>query len=245
MGKLISYPISLIAMLIFLFFLVLFHPIQFICLHVFGYRAHKNSVDILNFFLVGCTNLLGTQYKLENFDNIPKNKSLLFVANHQSMFDIVALIWFLRKFDFKFVSKIELGKGIPSVSYNLRNGGSVLIDRNNPKKAIADIKVFAESLEVNKRSALIFPEGTRSKTGVPKKFYESGLKTLCEYFPSGTIVPITINNSWKMHKYKSFFPFGLGVKIKYTFHEALKISEYSFDDLFERTKTDIIGDVQI
>lgn len=241
--KLISYPISLVAMLIFLLFLVIFHPIQYICLKVFGYRAHKNSVDILNFFLTGCTNLLGTVYKLENFETIPNKTSLIFVANHQSMFDIVAVIWFLRKFDFKFVSKIELGKGIPSVSYNLRHGGSVLIDRQNPKKAIVDIKNFAHYLETNNRSALIFPEGTRSKDGVPKRFYESGLKTLCENFPSATIVPFTINNSWKMHKYKSFFPFGLGVKIRYTFHKSLKVSDYSFEELFEKTQKSIVDAV--
>jgi 1-acyl-sn-glycerol-3-phosphate acyltransferase len=46
----------------------------------------------------------------------------------------------LRDFHCKFVSKKELGKGIPSVSYNLRHGGSALIDRKDPKQAIPEIK---------------------------------------------------------------------------------------------------------
>ena len=243
MLRLLSIPISLFALVLFYSFLLLFHPIQMICLNVFGYRAHKVSVDILNFFLVGCTMLLGTTYSMENFEVIPDKKPLIFVANHQSMFDIVALIWFLRKFDFKFVSKKELGKGIPSVSYNLKYGGSVLIDRKNPKQAIEDIKKFAQYLELNNRSALIFPEGTRSKDGVPKKFSENGLKMLCEFVPSATVVPITINNSWKFHKY-GFFPFGLFMKIKYTFHESLPVKDFIFEEIFEKSHTAIVNAVE-
>ena len=242
MLRIISVPISIIALVFFYSFLLLFHPIQIICLRVFGYKAHKHSVDILNFFLVGCTMLLGTSYSFENFKAIPTKKPLIFVANHQSLFDIVAMIWFLRKSDFKFVSKKELGSNIPSVSYNLRNGGSVLIDRANPKKAVIDIKNFGQYLETNKRSALIFPEGTRSKDGRPKKFYESGLRALCENTPSATIVPITINNSWKFHKY-GFFPFGLFMKIKYTIHEPLVVKDYPFDKIFEKTHQAIVNAV--
>ena len=95
MLRILSIPISLVALLFFYSFLLLFHPIQMICLNVFGYRAHKVSVDMLNFFLVGCTMLLGTTYSMENFKSIPNQKPLIFVANHQSMFDIVAMIWFL------------------------------------------------------------------------------------------------------------------------------------------------------
>lgn len=243
MLKIISVPVSLIALLFFYSFLLLFHPIQIICLRVFGYQAHKQSVDILNFFLIGCTMLLGTTYKFENFDSIPDKKPLIFVANHQSMFDIAGMIWFLRKFDFKFVSKKELGKGVPSVSYNLNHGGSVLIDRTKPREALEAIKKFGNYLETFKRSALIFPEGTRSKDGVPKKFYESGLRTLCENTPSATIVPITINNSWKFHKY-GFFPFGLFMKIKYTFHEPLVVKDFPFDQIFEKTHQAIVNSVE-
>ena len=63
----------------------------------------------------------------------------MIVANHQSMNDIPPIIWYLRKHHPKFVSKMELGKGIPSVSYNLVHGGSVLIDRKNSKQAIGQI----------------------------------------------------------------------------------------------------------
>ena len=164
--------------------LVIFHPIQWICFNVFGYQAHKKSVDYLNFFLVKCTNILGTTYRFENLNSIPKNVPLIVVANHQSMYDIIAIIWYMRRYHCKFVSKKELGSGIPSVSYNLRHGGSVLIDRKDPKQAIPTIKGLSEYIEKNTRSAVIFPEGTRSKTGKPKEFAQSGLKILCKHAAS-------------------------------------------------------------
>jgi 1-acyl-sn-glycerol-3-phosphate acyltransferase len=235
MQKLISYPISIIYYLFFGLFLVLFHPIQWICFNVFGYQAHKKSVDYLNFFLVKCTNILGTRYHFKNIDKIPKNAPLIFVANHQSMYDIIGMIWFLRKFHPKFVSKKELGKGIPSVSYNLRNGGSVLIDRKEPKQAIPAIKELSEYIEKNIRTAVIFPEGTRSKTGKPKEFAQSGLKILCKYAPNAFVVPISINNSWKMVKFGAF-PMGLGNKLEFIIHDPIAVTDFSFDILMEKTE---------
>jgi 1-acyl-sn-glycerol-3-phosphate acyltransferase len=49
-------------------------------------------------------------YKFENVERVPKNVPIIFVSNHQSMYDIIAMIWFLRRFHCKFVSKKELGK---------------------------------------------------------------------------------------------------------------------------------------
>ena len=244
MKKIISYPITAIYYLIFFLFLCIFHPIQLISLKVFGYEAHKKSVDYLNFFLVKCTNLLGTTYKFENLDTIPENFPLIFVANHQSMYDIVAMIWFMRKYHIKFVSKKELGKGVPSVSYNLRNGGSVLIDREDPKQAIVEISKLSKYIELNKRSALIFPEGTRSKTGVPKKFSETGLKILCKFAPSAFVVPISINNSWKIVKF-GLFPLGLGNRLTFTIHKAMAVSDFSFQEIMEKSEKVITENIKI
>jgi 1-acyl-sn-glycerol-3-phosphate acyltransferase len=151
------------------------------------------------------------------------------------MYDIIGMIWFLRKFHPKFVSKKELGSGIPSVSYNLRNGGSVLIDRKDPKQAIPAIKGLSEYIEKNVRTAVIFPEGTRSKTGKPKEFAQSGLKILCKYAPSAYVVPISINNSWKMVKFGAF-PMGLGNKLEFIIHDPIAVSEFSFEEMMEKTE---------
>ena len=239
MQKIISYPISFIALFLFLITLVIFHPIQWICFNLVGYQAHKKSVDYLNFVLVRIGHVLGTTYKVENREDIPKGVPIIFVANHQSLFDIIAIIWFFRKFHPKFVSKKELGRGVPSVSYNLRHGGSVLIDRKDPKQAVPNIKKLSEYIELYKRSAVIFPEGTRSKTGAPKEFSQTGLKILCKYSPSAFVVPVSINNSWKIFKY-GFFPLGLGNHLTFVVHKPLSVKDLSFDELMKQTEQSIV-----
>ncbi len=235
MEKIISYPISIISLLLFLLTIFIFHPIQWICFNLFGYQAHKKSVDYLNFLLLRIAHLLGITFKIENREFIPKGVPIIFVANHQSMYDIIGIIWFLRRFHPKFVSKKELGKGIPSISYNLNHGGSVLIDRNDPKQAILEIKELSKYIEKTKRSAVIFPEGTRTRTGKPKEFAKSGLKILCKYAPSAFVVPITINNSWKFFKF-GFLPFGLGIRIIFTIHEAISVKNSDCDELTNITQ---------
>jgi len=244
MQKIISYPISFIAILLFLITLIIFHPNQWICFNVFGYQAHKKSVDYLNFFLLRIGHVLFNTFKIEGRESIPTGVPIIFVANHQGMYDIIGMIWLLRKFHPKFVSKAELGKGIPSVSYNLRHGGSVLIDRKDPKQAIPVIKGLSEYIENHKRSAVIFPEGTRSKTGKPKEFAQSGLKILCKYAPSAYIVPISINNSWKFFRYGAF-PYGLGNHITFTIHKALAVKDYSFEEISKLTENAIVQGINL
>ena len=244
MEKLVSYPISVVYYLCFGLTLVIFHPIQWFCLNVFGYQAHKKSVDYLNFCLTKCTNILGTTYSVKNKEVIPNNVPIIFVANHQSLYDIIGIIWFLRRFHAKFVSKKELGKGIPSVSYNLRHGGSVLIDRKDPKQALPVIKGLGEYIEKHNRSAVIFPEGTRSKTGKPKEFAQSGLKILCKYAPNAYIVPISINNSWKMVKFGAF-PMGLGNKLEFIIHEPMAVKDYSFEEIMQKTESAVVSAIKI
>ena len=174
---------------------------------------------------------------------VPEGVPLIIVANHQSMNDIPPIIWFMRKFHPKFISKKELGKGIPSVSYNLRHGGSVLIDRKDPKQALPAIKQMAEYIEKHNRSAVIFPEGTRSKTGVPKKFSENGLKILCKYAPSAYIVPISINNSWKTVRFGQF-PLGLCNRLTFTIQEPFAIKNIPFEEVIKRTENAVIQGIK-
>ena len=219
----------------FFLFLVIFHPLQWLSLKLFGKKAHEKVVAILNFFLVKSMLVLGVRIKVINPHEIPTNVPLIFVCNHQSTFDIPPFGWFFRKYHPKFVSKIELGKGIPSVSYNLRNGGSALINRKDSKQAISELVTFAKRIQKNNWSAIIFPEGTRSKTGKPKRFAVNGLKVLAKYNKNGYVVPVTINNSWKVFKYGKF-PLGLGSPITITVHKPKQINSLPFEELFNETE---------
>ncbi|MEZ4853001.1 lysophospholipid acyltransferase family protein [Flavobacterium sp.] len=241
MQKVLSYFLSVIFGIVFIGILLVFHPIQWVCLKI-GYNAHKKSVAVLNWFLIRSTHILGTTYHFKGVENVPKNVPLIIVSNHQSLYDIPPYIWFMRAWHPKFISKKELGKGIPSVSFNLRYGGSALIDRKDPKQALPEIKRVAEFINANNYSVVIFPEGTRSKTGKPKTFSINGLKMLYKFAPDAYFVPVTINNSWKMTKFGAF-PLGLGNRITHTVHQPLKISDYTFEEIFEKTQSNIIQSV--
>ena len=242
MQKLIAYPLSIIYYLLFGSTIVIFQVIQWICFNLFGYYAHKRSVDFLCFFLVANTYALGTRYKVKGVEKLPVGVPLIIASNHQSLYDITALGWFLRKVHPKYISKIELGKGIPSFSYNLQHGGSVLIDRDDPKQSLSAIRKMAEYIETHKRSTVIFPEGTRSKTGKPKPFMTNGLKILCKYAPSAYMVPVTINNSWKMTRWGSF-PLGIGSKFELIVHDPIPVKDMPFPELFEKTEQAVIRDI--
>ncbi|MFC4722975.1 lysophospholipid acyltransferase family protein [Geojedonia litorea] len=243
MRKLLAYPLTVLYLICFGLILLIFHPIQWLCLKLFGYQAHKISVDVLQWCLVRCLHILGTRFTFSNPHQISTNQPLIIVANHQSMYDISPIMWFMRKHHVKFISKKELGKGIPSVSFNLRHGGSVLIDRKNPRQALPAIMQFGEYIERTKRAAVIFPEGTRSKDGYPKKFQTKGLEILIKKVPSAVIVPISINNSWKMLRYGKF-PMGIGNHIIFTVHKPIKIATFTNKEalipLIESTITEAI-----
>jgi 1-acyl-sn-glycerol-3-phosphate acyltransferase len=243
MEKILSHFVSVVFYLVFVVFLLIFHPVQWVCLNVFGYQAHKKSVDVLNGMLLRCLHILGTTIAFKGIEKVPKGVPLIIVANHQSMYDIPPIIWFMRKFHPKFISKKELGKGIPSVSYNLRHGGSILIDRKDAKQALPAIKSLGEYIEKHGRSAVIFPEGTRSKTGIPKRFSENGLKILCKYAPSAYIVPISINNSWKIVRFGQY-PLGLGNCLNFTIQEPFAIKNIPFEEIMERTENAVIQGIK-
>ncbi|AOW22103.1 lysophospholipid acyltransferase family protein [Urechidicola croceus] len=242
MKKIIAYPLTIIFYLFYGLLLLIFHPIQWIALKLGGYNLHKKVVSILNLGLVRCLHFLGTKIKFINKQTIPENAPLIIVSNHQSMNDIPAIIWFMRKYHPKFVSKKELGKGIPSVSFNLRHGGSALIDRKNPKQAIEELARFGKYIEKNKFAAVIFPEGTRSRDGIPKRFSSNGMKTLVKKIPSAYIVPLTINNSWKLLKYGGF-PMNIGVDLIFEVHKPIQASSLKFEELFEKVEKTIKNSV--
>ena len=200
-------------------------------------------VDILNWILTKSLLIIGTTVRFTETYPIPKNTSIIFVANHQGLFDIPPMIWYLRKYHTKFVSKIELGKGIPSISFNLKHGGAALINRRDPKQALTELKKFGQRVHDNKWSAAIFPEGTRSVTGKPKKFSFNGLKMLVKYNPEAYIVPITINNSWKVFKYGKF-PLGMFNRIKINTHKPLKIDSLPVDELLQKVEATIVSSIK-
>lgn len=243
MKKLFSYPLTILYYLSFISTLILFHLIQIFCHRFLGYVAHKKSVDLLNFFLLRCLNILGTSFEFSNSFKMPDKGPLIIVSNHQSTYDIPPIIWYFRKYHPKFISKSSLGNGIPSVSYNLRHGGSVLIDREKPVLALEKIKTFGELVQKNQWAAVIFPEGTRSKDGRPKKFYSKGLLSLFEQIPHATVVALIINNSWKLAQYR-YFPIPIGIRVSLKVKSMFNLMEQEPNALFQELERLISQEVE-
>ncbi len=207
MRRFFGYILSAIQYPVFGFFLLIFQPVQWVCYTYFGYSAHKKSVDVLNFFLTKSYYLLGNRVTFVNRQNLPLNRPIIFIANHQSMYDVPPLIYYLRRYHAKFISKIELTKGILSISYNLKVGGGANIDRKDPRQSITELLKLATRMKDNNWSTVIFPEGTRSKDGSVKTFQSAGVATLLKKCPNALLVPIAINNAWKMVQY-GIYPLG-------------------------------------
>ena len=236
--KLISYPLSVIHYLIFGLLLLIFHPIQWLAFNLFGKKAHRMSVIGLNIGLTWSLFALFSRVKFINKYEIPKDAPIIIVSNHQSTYDIPPMYRYFSKSFPNFVSKKELGKGIPSVSYNLRHGDNVLIDRKDPRQAIQTLMKFGQKIEEENLTAVIFPEGTRSKIAIPKPFRESGLKMMVKKAPSSYIIPLSINNSWRLVR-KGAFPLGVGIKVTMEAHKPIKSSSMPFDKLLEATEATI------
>ena len=134
--NILAYPLTIVHYVFFGLLLLVFHPVQVIAYHVFGIKAHRKKVILLNMCLTYSLAFLFSRVKFINKHKLPENVPLILVANHQSTYDIPPIYWHLRKTLPNFVSKIELGKGIPSVSYNLRKGNSVLINRKDSRQAL-------------------------------------------------------------------------------------------------------------
>ena len=220
MKKILSFILTPIYLLFFGLLLVVFHPIQMLTEWIWGYPVRKRVVDVMNYGLLYGLWILGTKITFRGLEKIPQNRPLIIVSNHQTTIDIPAVIIGFRKNHPKFISKIELGNWIPSISYNLRHGGSVLIDRKNPRQSVKDILMLGRHIEANNYAACIFPEGTRTRDGKLKPFMPAGIASLIKTSPSALIVPFAIDGNYELMK-NGYFPMTVGVHLKLTVFDPI------------------------
>ena len=100
-------------------------------------------------------------------EHIVPGQSYVFVANHQSMFDVWLVYGWLPVI-FKWLMKAELRK-VPFVGTGCKAAGHIFIDRRNAKAAMESLKEVEKQL-VNGVCTVIFPEGTRSLNGEVGRF---------------------------------------------------------------------------
>src|SRR5512139_2837365 len=139
MYRLWSWLTTLVFLPVFGLILVVFDVAQRVAYAV-SPRAQEYAAGALQWSLVHAFRLTGMRLLVERPATVRPRTPYIIVSNHQSMFDIPILgSLFFTNFP-KYISKDSLGHGIPSVSYNLRKGGHVLIDRSDGPAAVAAIR---------------------------------------------------------------------------------------------------------
>lgn len=204
MKPVVDYLLSIVYLIYFGLTLLVFHGLQVIAFHLSGRPAQKKVVDWMNAAITFGLYLTGSSVRFRQTAPLPTNRPIIFIANHQSLFDISPMSWFLRRHTPVYVSKIELQHGTPAVSYNLRRSGAALIDRTNPKQAISEIARLGKQIQDQTESAVIFPEGTRSASGQMKPFQSAGVAVLLKKAPSALVVPVAIQGTGRFNPRKMF-----------------------------------------
>lgn len=107
----------------------------------------------------------GVTVDISGLEQLPRDRSYLFLANHQSIYDIPVLFWYLP-YQLRILAKDSLGR-FPFLGWHLRRSGHVLVDRSSP--GTSTMLQIKELMRQNV-SLLVFPEGTRSADGRVARF---------------------------------------------------------------------------
>jgi len=127
---------------------------------------------------------------VRGLEYIDPSAAYVYMANHQSMFDILTLLGYLPV-QFRWLAKMELFQ-IPVFGYSMARVGYISIDRSNRKSAYKSLQEAAQKIAQGV-SVVVFPEGTRSTDGQIKPFKGGGFYLAIR---SGRpIVPVVIFGS--------------------------------------------------
>lgn len=177
----------------------------------------------------GCLRLGGGKLSIIGIENVPVDRPVIFMPNHQSNFDIPALFSAIPG-QFRWLAKMELFK-VPLFGLTMRRSGYIPIDRSNRRKSLESIKVAAQRIS-NGTSVVIFPEGTRTSDGKLQPFKKGGFHLALQ--AGVPVIPVTIEGSYDMMpKHRTRIDKG---EIHVTFHPELSdtaLGEKSIDEFME------------
>ena len=131
----------------------------------------------------------GVRVQLAGLERLEPGRTYVFVANHQSIYDIPILFWSLP-YQLRIIAKESLGH-VPFLGWHLRRTGHMLVDRG--RRSQTRVFDWASRLTANGLSLIVFPEGTRSRDGRVAEFKGGSFFLALEAGLS--IVPISVIGS--------------------------------------------------
>ena len=135
----------------------------------------------------------GTRVRITGREKIATESRYVIISNHQSQFDILALVTSLRM-QFRWVIKKELLR-VPLFGWALYAARNVFIDRSDHEKALASIHKGVDRLPEGV-SVLVFAEGTRSADGQLGRFKKGGFMISVE--KGLPVLPVAVKGSRKV-----------------------------------------------
>ena len=206
---------SILTVIVFGLTLIVFDVMGRVAL-LFGLRQFEWVMAWLQKSLLAIFRISGVRFEIEGLDGFKRSGGYLFVSNHQSMYDIPIFGGILIRNFPKYVAKKSLASGIPAISLNLSRGGNALIDRGDRDQAMKAISQMASECQARRVSAVIFPEGTRSRDGSLGEYKVGGVAALMSGAPNLPIIPTVIDGSWKVFANNMLpIPYGTSVRVRF------------------------------
>jgi 1-acyl-sn-glycerol-3-phosphate acyltransferase len=143
----------------------------------------------------GCLLGAGVRLIVEGAEHLPSDRSLIFMGNHQSYFDIPALFQ-ASPLPFNWLAKEELFR-IPVFGHSIRAAGYIPINRGNGRESLKSLHRAAGLVKAG-RSVAIFPEGTVTTDGELLPFKRGGF--ILAAMAGVPIAPFSISGALKIHR---------------------------------------------
>lgn len=136
----------------------------------------------------------GVRVRVRGAEHLPPHGGSILASNHQSLFDIWALMASLP-LSLRFVAKAELSR-IPLLARAMREAGHVFVDRDDPPVALAAMKAAGERMRREDLVLVIFPEGTRSPDGRLRRFKRGPFLLAIE--TGAPVVPVAVDGGHRV-----------------------------------------------
>lgn len=151
----------------------------------------KDMDHLVSWFAGSIVDLCGSKVTVVGAENLPpEDQAVVYVANHQSNFDIPVAVKYIPQTKV-FVVKEELKK-IPFFDCWIRGIGCIYIARGDGRKALESILASVKMVKSG-MSVMIFPEGTRSQDGTLGEFKAGALKVASK--ANAAVVPIVFDGT--------------------------------------------------